>query len=70
MYANKRKSGEHLMHSYDVEANNLGELAEDSDEDTSGSGNKRTSFDDGPSRGGRRKESVKMGGKSFDRARR
>lgn len=70
--ANKRKSGEHLMHSYDVEANNLGDLAEDSDEDTSGSNNKRTSFDDGPSRGGstRKKENVRMGGKSFDRARR
>ncbi|KAK0285135.1 hypothetical protein LTR35_005337 [Friedmanniomyces endolithicus] len=38
--------GQHLMHSYDVEAaNNLGELAEDSDED-SGSGRKRTSFED------------------------
>lgn len=36
---------QHLMHSYDVEANNLGELAEDSDED-SGSGRKRTSFED------------------------
>lgn len=60
------------MHSYDVEANNLGDLAEDSDEDTSGSNNKRTSFDDGPSRGGssRKKENVRMGGKSFDRARR
>ena len=35
---------QHLMHSYDVEANGLGDLAEDSDED-SGSGQKRTSFD-------------------------
>lgn len=26
-------SGEHMMHSYDMEANNLGDLAEDSDED-------------------------------------
>lgn len=26
-------SGEHMMHSYDVEANNLGDLAEDSDEE-------------------------------------
>ena len=36
------------MHSYDVEATNgLGELAEDSDEeDDSGSGQKRTSFED------------------------
>ena len=33
------------MHSYDVEANGLGDLAEDSDED-SGSGLKRTSFED------------------------
>lgn len=34
-----------LMHSYDVEAHGLSELAEDSDED-SGSGRKRTSFED------------------------
>lgn len=38
-------SGEHMMHSYDVEASNLGDLAEDSDEDDGG--NKRTSFGDG-----------------------
>lgn len=37
-------SGEHMMHSYDIEANNLGDLAEDSDEDGA---NKRTSFGDG-----------------------
>ncbi|KAK3113678.1 hypothetical protein LTR53_008793 [Teratosphaeriaceae sp. CCFEE 6253] len=36
---------QNLMHSYDVEAGGLGELAEDSDED-SGSGRKRTSFED------------------------
>ncbi len=42
----QQEQGQHLMHSYDVEAaNNLGELAEDSDED-SGSGRKRTSFED------------------------
>lgn len=34
------------MHSYDVEANGLSELAEDSDEDGSGNGMKRTSFED------------------------
>ena len=33
------------MHSYDVEANNLGDLAEDSDEENGAS--KRTSFGDG-----------------------
>jgi len=38
-------SAEYTMHSYDVEANNLGDLAEDSDEDDGG--NKRTSFGDG-----------------------
>jgi hypothetical protein len=38
-------SGEHMMHSYDVEANNLADLAEDSDEDNGP--NKRTSFGDG-----------------------
>lgn len=39
---------QHLMHSYDLEANNLGDLAEDSeDEETSNdSGRKRTSFED------------------------
>lgn len=42
---------DHLMHSYDVEANNLGDLAEDSEEE-SGNGNKRTSFDDGGIRSG------------------
>ncbi|KAK3699775.1 hypothetical protein LTR37_016284 [Vermiconidia calcicola] len=36
---------QHLMHSYDVEANGLSELAEDSDED-SRSSVKRTSFED------------------------
>ena len=36
---------QHLMHSYDVEANGLADLAEDSDED-SGSGRKRTSFEE------------------------
>lgn len=37
---------QHLLHAYDIEANALGDLAEDSDEDTlSGSNQKRTSFD-------------------------
>ena len=40
-----RVTSDHMMHSYDVEANNLGDLAEDSDEDDGG--NKRTSFGDG-----------------------
>jgi hypothetical protein len=43
------------MNMYDVEANGLGDLAEDSDED-SGSGQKRTSFED--SNGVRRSETV------------
>ena len=43
------------MRTYDVEAHGLGELAEDSDED-SGSGQKRTSFED--SNGVRRTETV------------
>jgi magnesium transporter len=35
------------MHSYDIEANNLDDLAEDSeDEDSNNSGRKRTSFED------------------------
>lgn len=34
------------IHSYDVEANGLAELAEDSDEDTSSSDRKRSSFED------------------------
>lgn len=80
-----RASQDHLM--YDIEANGdsrfgLGELAEDSDEDTS-SGNKRTSFDEvngsrqvsmpgasaqGPPRRSNtmEKERVRAGGKSFD----
>ncbi|EME48236.1 hypothetical protein DOTSEDRAFT_69995 [Dothistroma septosporum NZE10] len=37
---------EGLIHNYDMEANQLGDLAEDSDEDTSSSNQKRTSFDD------------------------
>ncbi|EGP89886.1 unnamed protein product [Zymoseptoria tritici ST99CH_1A5] len=66
---------------YDLEAHNLKELADDSDEDTSGSGYKRTSFGDtnghangeGSSinRPGRiQKESFKAGGKAFDQSRR
>jgi hypothetical protein len=43
------------MNMYDVEASGLGDLAEDSDED-SGSGRKRTSFED--SNGVRRSETV------------
>ena len=43
------------MRTYDVEANGLGELAEDSDED-SGSGQKRTSFED--ENGVRRTETI------------
>lgn len=39
--------GDHLMHSYDVEANGLSELAEDSEEEEdNSSGRKRTSFED------------------------
>lgn len=37
---------QHLMHSYDMEANALSELAEDSDEDSGSSNRKRTSFED------------------------
>ena len=33
------------MHSYDVEAQGLSDLAEDSDEESGQSGRKRTSFD-------------------------
>lgn len=36
---------QHLMHSYDVEAQGLSDLAEDSDEESGASGRKRTSFD-------------------------
>ena len=36
---------QHLMHSYDVEAQGLSDLAEDSDEDSGQSGRKRTSFE-------------------------
>jgi len=73
------------MHSYDVEAGNgLGELAEDSDEDSGSTGRKRTSFEDangrrkqgesafGPPRraGTVESERVGAGQKSFDRVRR
>ena len=51
------------MHSYDVEANGLSELAEDSDED-SGSGHKRTSFED--ANGQKRSETVDGGEESGD----
>lgn len=50
-YAQNRRSEERLMHSYDVEAGRerdhfgLSHLTEDSDEDSGGSGNKRTSFE-------------------------
>jgi magnesium transporter len=57
---------QHLMHSYDIEAaNGLAELAEDSDED-SGSGRKRTSFEDA---NGHRQEDV-AGSSSFGAPRR
>lgn len=41
----RREDGDrqHLIHNYDIEANNLDELAEDSEDD---SGRKRTSFED------------------------
>ncbi|OQO05865.1 hypothetical protein B0A48_09960 [Cryoendolithus antarcticus] len=73
--AKGKMAGEgHVMHSYDVEAGGLGDLAEDSDEDSGKSGHKRTSFDDdAPSSVGVRRpdtERVRMGGKSFDRVRR
>lgn len=65
------------LHAYDVEAHNLHDLADDSDEDTSGgdSARKRTSFDDGSGRrvhgepsAPRRTERVDGGGvKAFDR---
>ncbi|GIZ46483.1 hypothetical protein CKM354_000960900 [Cercospora kikuchii] len=43
-----RGEQQHMLHSYDIEANTLGDLAEDSDEDTTnGSNQKRTSFDNG-----------------------
>ena len=75
---------QHLMHSYDIEAGSLGDLAEDSDEDTNSSGRKRTSFEDANGGGhrmngigessrhgpSRSSEKVRMGGKSFDRERR
>lgn len=48
--AGGRGENAHMLHSYDVEANPLHELAEDSDEETSGSNHKRTSFDDGNGR--------------------
>jgi magnesium transporter len=65
---------QHLMHSYDVDANGLGDLTEDSDED---SAMKRTSFENGNGEGRstngtfgapRRVQSasVAAGGKSFD----
>jgi len=68
-------SERHLMHSYDVEAaaNGLGDLAEDSDEDSGASNKKRTSFDNADAR---RKESDfppprrSRTSKSFDKARR
>lgn len=56
---------QHLMHSYDVEANGLSELAEDSDED-SGSGRKRTSFEEANGHG--RVNSASQ--KAFDQFRR
>jgi len=78
----RERDQQHVMHSYDLEANNLAELAEDSDEDNS-SGRKRTSFEEanghprvvqGSSEGGRsrtaERQSHRMGGKSFDRVRR
>ena len=79
LHSGRRKpSGDqqHLMHSYDIEASGLSELAEDSDEDTSGSsGKKRTSFENGEGSafGPPRRvqtDKVRMGGKSFDRPKR
>lgn len=78
-----RRSQDNVMHSYDVEANNLGDLAEDSDE----SDGKRTSFDDAELKtkaNGSRKTAPEVSGsrrvpgigvnaaasKSFDRLRR
>lgn len=55
------------MHSYDVEASGLGDLAEDSDEDSS-SGRKRTSFEG--MNGNKAMNGNKSGAKSFDRERR
>jgi hypothetical protein len=66
---------------YDLEAHSLKDLAEESDEDTSGSNYKRTSFDHAnghangegssinrPGKAQRpEKSSVKAGGKAFDR---
>ncbi|KAI6808376.1 DUF803-domain-containing protein [Hortaea werneckii] len=61
-------SNNHLMHSYDMEASNLADLAEDSDEDSSG---KRTSFDDvDPRRAARMNGNHKAGARRFDRERR
>ena len=59
--------GQHLMHSYDVEATGLSELAEDSDED-SGSGLKRTSFED--ANGQRATQTSGGGGGAYDPPRR
>ena len=55
------------MHSYDVEANGLSELAEESDED-SGSGGKRTSFED--KNGRKRTTSMNGEGRSYGPPRR
>ncbi|RMZ11090.1 hypothetical protein D0860_03552 [Hortaea werneckii] len=63
-----RGSSNHLMHSYDMEASNLADLAEDSDEDSG----KRTSFDDRPHThaSSARMNENKAGVRSFDRERR
>jgi hypothetical protein len=62
---------DHTM--YDLEAHSLKDLAEESDEDTSGSGHKRTSFGDANGRpngeGSSKKIRVKSGGKAFDQPR-
>jgi hypothetical protein len=68
---------QHLMHSYDVDASGLSELAEESDED---SAQKRTSFENGEGSSGAaafgaprrvQSESISVGGgKVFDQVRR
>lgn len=68
-----RQGGGDLMHSYDVEADGggLGDLAEDSDEDTSSSGRKRTSFEELGARAPLRSNgaATAVRGKGFDRGR-
>ncbi|KAI7671943.1 DUF803-domain-containing protein [Hortaea werneckii] len=70
-FESARGSGNnHLMHSYDMEASNLADLAEDSDEDSG----KRTSFEDPHTHASSavpaRMNGNKAGARSFDRERR